>query len=325
MRILATGSSGFIGTSFCEMYHGSRRYDIIGVDRRPARERFTGIEYVTADLTNREKVAEVVHTFEPDLVVHLAAQARVEPSYTDPIETYRANVLATIHLLEATRALGSKFDRFIYASSETVYGPASVYPTPEDASPNPQSAYAASKVASETIVRHAHGMRHVILRSAMGYGPRSNPKEQVVAKFLDKALRDEPLLFPTGLGPDQHPTRDVNYVDNYSHGVGQVIDSGVEGVYNIGSGEETSILDLAQRVVDLVGSGSIRFDPRFAYRPGETGLRTWLDISRARADFGYRPRLSLDEGLRETRAWLQKNKDYWQTPPLAAAEEAPHV
>ncbi len=317
-----TGTSGFIGTNLCEAFHSSRRYDIIGVDSREPRERWSGVEYVALDLTNREGLQQVVRRFGPQMIVHLAAQARVEPSLSDPIGTYRANVVGTINLLEAASRLDGGLDRFVYASSETVYGPADTYPTKEDVPLRPLSAYASSKAACEMLVRNAHGIRSIILRSAMGYGPRSNPSEQVVAKFLAKALRDEPILFPTGLPENLHPTRDVNYVGNYVEAVARAINSGVEGTFNVGSGEEVSVLDLARRIVSLVGSGSIRFDPRFAYRPGEAGLRTWLDTRRAEAAFGYRPAVQLTEGLRRTLAWLREHPGYFGSEKIPAIRMA---
>ena len=319
MKVLVTGSSGFIGTNFCERFGNSRSNDVVGVDCREAEEKFSGVEYARVDLRNRVAVRELLNDFEPEVIVHLAAQARVDPSLTDPIGTYDRNVLATVNLLDAALAVSRQLECFVYASSETVYGPSDRYPTLETVALRPQSAYAASKAASEFLVRNANGLPHVILRSAMGYGPRSNPQEQVVAKFLRKALRGESILFPNGVPLQLHPTRDINHVQNYLDALEKVIRAGVEGTFNVGSGEETSILDLAYRIVDIVGSGSVKFDSHFRYRPGEVGLRTWLDISRAREAFGYEPRVSLSEGLRGTRDWLLGHIDCGEWAPVAEA------
>ncbi len=313
VRVLVTGTSGFIGTNFCERFGGSRRYDVVGVDCREPGETFPGVQHVTLDLRDGEAVRRTVLKLEPDTIVHLAAQARVEPSLVDPIDTYRRNVVSTVNLLEAALALGNRLDRFFYASSETVYGPAHRYPTPEEETLRPQSAYAASKAASEFLVRNANGLPHLIFRSAMGYGPRSNPQEQVVAKFIAKALSDEPIRFPQGLPESQHPTRDINHVQNYLEAMERALAADARGTFNVGSGRETSILCLARRIVELAGSGSLAFDPAYAYRPGEVGLRTWLDTRKAEAAFGYRPRVSLDEGLRATLAWYTEHPDQWSS------------
>lgn len=311
MRLLVTGSSGFIGTNFCDRFRNSRQYDLVAVDCREPRERFPHVKYVTTDLRDRQAVRRLVLAEEPGVIVHLAAQARVEPSLLNPIDTYDRNVVATLNLLDATLQLRNKLECFFYASSETVYGPSDRYPTPEDSLLRPQSAYAASKAACELLVRNTNGLPHLIFRSAMGYGPRSNPREQVVAKFIAKALRQEPILFPQDVPAHRHPTRDVNYVQNYLDAMEQALAAGAEGIFNVGSGEETSILDLASEIVELVGRGSIAFDAYFLYRPGEIGLRTWLDTSRANEAFGYQPKISRKEGLLGTLNWLSRNQGYW--------------
>jgi len=317
VKVLVTGSSGFIGTNFCEKFHNSRRYDIVAVDCRPPREEFPGVVYETADLRDREAIRRVVQASEPAIVVHLAAQARVEPSLVNPGETYQRNVAGTVNLLEATLDGRKDLECFVYASSETVYGPATEYPTPETSALHPQSAYAASKAACELLVRNVNGLPYLILRSAMGYGPRSNPREQVVAKFLAKALRDEPILFPQDVPKHLHPTRDINYVQNYLEAMDRALVAGAEGIFNVGSGQETSILDLASEIVELVGSGSITFDSHFQYRSGELGLRTWLDTGRASEAFGYRPRITRRDGLVGTLDWLSRNPDYWSRAETA--------
>ncbi len=311
MRALVTGTSGFIGTNLCERFSSSRRYELIGVDCRQPRERFPHVKYVCVDLRDRHAVRDFILSEEPEVIVHLAAQARVEPSLVDPIDTYDRNVLATMNLLDAALALGNRLECFVYASSETVYGPSDRYPTPEDAPLRPQSAYAASKAACEFLVRNANGLPHLIFRSAMGYGPRSNPKEQVVAKFIVKALSGKPILFPEGLAESRHPTRDINHVHNYLDAMERALAAGARGTYNVGSGHETSILELARRIVALSGTGSLAFDAAYAYRPGELGLRTWLDTRNAEEAFGYRPKLSLDEGLRGTTAWYADHPEFW--------------
>jgi UDP-glucose 4-epimerase len=303
LRILVTGSSGFIGTTFLESCAGAA--ELHGVDRLPSIERVTGVDYHVADLCAPDGLRALVRRISPDVIVHLAAQARVEPSLVDPVGTYRDNVVATINLIDAALQLGAGFRRFVYASSETVYGPAVTYPTPEIVSPNPQSPYAASKAASEMLVRSSLDDRALIVRSGMGYGPRSDPRAQVVARFVQRSLHNEPLMFPAGPVPGGHPTRDLNFVTNFVDGVRLALDAGVSGTFNIASGRELSILDLAQEVIRKVGSGRIEFDPAWTYRRGEEGLRTWLDITKAKDTFGYRPRVDLDEGLERTIRWMR--------------------
>jgi len=306
LKILLTGSSGFIGTSFLEARSGHD--ELHGVDRRPPLEPVEGVDYHVADLCDSDRVSSLVQRISPEVVIHLAAQARVEPSFEDPVGTYRDNVVATIHLIRAALQLGTDFKTFVYASSETVYGPAIAYPTPETVSLNPQSPYAASKAAAEMLVRSAFDGRALIVRSGMGYGPRSDPKVQVVAKFVQRSLRNEPLLFPAGPVQGGHPTRDLNFVTNFVDGVRLALDAGASGTFNIASGQEISILELGEAIVDRARSGRVEFSAAFQYRRGEAGLRTWLDITKARETFGYRPKVLLPGGLTASIDW------FWSHP-----------
>lgn len=309
MRILLTGSSGFIGTSFLEARSGHD--ELHGVDRRPPLEPVEGVDYHVADLCDSDRVSSLVQRISPEVVIHLAAQARVEPSFEDPVGTYRDNVVATIHLIRAALQLGTDFKTFVYASSETVYGPAIAYPTPETVSLNPQSPYAASKAAAEMLVRSAFDGRALIVRSGMGYGPRSDPRAQVVAKFVQRSLRNEPLLFPAGPVQGGHPTRDLNFVTNFVDGVRLALDAGASGTFNIASGREVSILELGEAIVNRAGSGRVEFSSAFRYRRGEAGLRTWLDITKARETFGYRPKVLLPEGLTASIDWYRSHPNYF--------------
>jgi len=271
-----------------------------GLDRRDPKGRVENVVYDRVELLEPDQLSAQVRKADPEAIVHLAAQVRIEDSFADPSATYNDNVVGTVNLIRAGLGLGAKLRRFVYVSSETVYGPAAVYPTPEDAGVNPQSPYAASKAASEFLIRGAFEGRALILRSGMCYGPRSDPRFQVVARFIERALRDEALLFPASLPAADHPTRDLNYVANLVDGLRLAVESDATGTYNIAGGREVSILDLAKAVVGRVGSGRVEFSPNFRYRRGEEGLRTWLDISKAKDAFGYAPRVELTEGLDRT-------------------------
>lgn len=310
MKVMITGSSGFIGTSLVEYLTKETDHEVVGMDILPPKEDFDITTY-PADIRSYPAVVTTFKWAEPDVVVHLAAQPRVEPSYFDPIETYRINVQGTLNLLEASRSYG--LGRFIYVSSEIIYGEADHYPTREVDHFRPDSAYASSKVAGDVLTQNCHGLRTLVLRSGMGYGPRS-PPEQVITKFMLKAMDDKPLFFPKPKPGETiiHPTRDVNYVGDFVKGMSQAIASDKMGVYNMGSGREYSVLHLARKIIKVVGSGRIEFSEKFNYRPGEEGKRTWLDISRAREDLGYDPSTSLEEGLNVTYEWLKENRDYWR-------------
>ena len=305
-KILVTGTSGFAGTSFCEYFH--KKHEIIGVDWRPPKEKFTHVKYYETDILNLNQLREVFFKENPSRVVHFAAQARIEASLVNPVGTFQVNVAGTINMLEMAKLLN--LDQFIYVSSEVIYGKSDTYPCKEIQSFKPDSPYAASKVAGDVITQNAKGVNWVVARPGMGYGPRSNPEEQVVARFLWNVIFDKPLRFPADKNVI-HPTRDINYIGNFMEGIQLIIEHDARGLYNLGSGKETSMLELAQIIVRVLEKGKLVFDPSFHYREGEEGMRTFLDISKARNEFGYEPKVSLEEGIKITYDWLRRNLDYW--------------
>lgn len=287
-----------MGTSLAEKL-AETQAKVVGVDLVPPREQFCSV--VTGDLLDKVFVRGTLAWFQPDVIVHFAAQARVDPSLKDPVYTYRANVEATINLIELAMLTKA---RLIYASSEIIYGEADRYPTKEFQNFRPDSPYAASKAAADLMVQQANGRgcKTVVLRSGMGYGPRS-PPSQVVTKFILNCMDDKPLLFPDG--PVRHPTRDANFIGNFVKGVVQVIDNpDITGVFNMGSGHETDLLTLAEKVIKAVGKGRIEYRADYPYREGEEGKRTWLDITKAHDAFGYNPQVPMSDGLNITHNWL---------------------
>jgi len=306
VKVLLTGASGFVGTTFCEYFH--KRYDLVGVDWNPPRERFPNVKYYQADILNLNQLKEVFFKENPSRVVHLAAQARIEASLINPMGTFQINVAGTINMLEMAKLLN--LDQFIYVSSEVIYGVADSYPCKEIQSFKPDSPYAASKVSGDVITQNARGINWVVARPGMGYGPRSNPKEQVVARFLWNIIHGKPLRFPTRKTV-VHPTRDLNYIGNFMDGLELVIEKNARGIYNLASGQEVSMLSLAETIIEVLKKGEVVFDEEFHYRYGEEGMRTWLDISKAKAELGYEPKVSLEEGIAITYEWLKNHLGYW--------------
>lgn len=287
-------------------------YDVLSLDRVAPRERFGGSEvHERCDLLFKPKVEGLLRWYRPDAVLHFAAQARVDPSIVDPLGTYELNVEATLNVMRACKQIG--VPHLVVASSEAIYGKARRYPSAENDDFNPANPYAASKVAVDVICQQFDRVLPTcVVRSGMGWGPRSNPKEQVVAKFIVKALKDEPLKFPAGAV--QHPTRDLNHVADFAAGIERVIQARARGVYNLSGGREYTVLELAERVVAAVGGGRIELNPSYQYRKNEEGFRTWLDISKARVDLGHEPQRHFEgDALADTIKWYrnQTNGSYW--------------
>ncbi len=311
-KLLITGASGFVGTTAREYFKqawdpSGQLYEVLGVDKVAPRETFPEVRDFNLDLLLHVDVVAMFSRIKPDYVIHLAAQARVEPSLEDPIGTYRTNVEATINVLDACEK--AKVKRLIYASSEAIYGQADKYPTKESDHFRPISPYAASKIAGDVMVQQFKKIPTIVIRSGMGFGPRS-PPEQVITKFMLRAMDGKDLKFPAG--DVVHPTRDVNYIENWMDGIHRALEKeNPSSVYNIGGGREYTLPEIAQEVIKVVGSGRIVKDPGFKYREGEEGMRTWLDSSKAGMELGYAPKVSLQTGLHRTYDWLKHNRDYW--------------
>ena len=234
----------------------------------------------------------------PEAVIHLAAQAAVSRSVEDPGLDADVNVLGTVNLLECSRQ--SRVRRFVYVSTGGAgYGDTDVVPTPEDHPSRPISPYGVSKVAAELYLacwESLHGLSGIVLRLANIYGPRQSPHGEagVVAIFTERLLRGEPCL----INGDGLQTRDYVYVGDVAEAARLAVErADARGPFNIGTGVETSVVALFERLRAAAGGrGEARHAPA---RPGEQ-RRSLLDPSHARRGLGWSPRVDLDEGLRLT-------------------------
>ena len=304
MRALVTGAAGFIGSTLVDrlLVDG---HTVVGIDDLSsgrianlegacASDRF---ELVQADVVDADLIG-LLAQIAPEVVYHLAAQIDVRRSVADPEFDATVNVVGTVRLAEAARRAGVR--KVVHTSSGgSVYGVPSDYPTGETAPTDPASPYAASKVAGEIYLntfRHLYGMDCSHVAPSNVYGPRQDPHGEagVVAIFINALLAGE----PTTVFGEGGNTRDYVYV-------GDVVDafvraSGTAGAgqrFNIGTGVETSDRALHTAVAAAVGAPD---EPRFA--PPRLGdlARSCLDVRKAEMVLGWRPRVRLDEGLRQT-------------------------
>jgi UDP-glucose 4-epimerase len=241
-----------------------------------------------------------------DWVFHLAALADIVPSMQRPLDYHRANVDGTAAVLEAARAAGVQ--RFVYAASSSCYGIPDAYPTSEDADIRPEYPYALTKSIGERYVLHwaqVYGLPAVSLRFFNVYGPRartSGTYGAVFGVFLAQKLAEQPF---TVVG-DGEQTRDFTYVTDIAGAcVAAAASDRVGAVYNVGSGVATSV----NRIVELLGSDAgVVHVPK---RPGEPDC-TLADVSRIRADLGWRAEVPVEEGV----ARMLEHIDYWRDAPV---------
>ena len=302
MRILVTGGAGFIGSHVVDAFLGAG-HEVSVVDNlatgNPAWLAGKPVRLHALDLRSA-RLAEVFERERPEVVAHLAAQAAVSRSVVDPAFDASVNVMGGLHLLECCRRAGVR--RVIYSSSGGAgYGETEVVPTPESHGSAPASPYGVAKVAMEhytDALGAIHGWSAVSLRYANVYGPRQNPEGEagVVAIFCTRLLRGQ-ICTITG---DGKQTRDYTYVgDVAAANLAALQRPDVRGHFNIGTGVETSVVDLYERLVRAAGA-----DAAPVHAPGRPGeqRRSCLDPSRAARELGWRPTVSLDEGLARTYA-----------------------
>jgi UDP-glucose 4-epimerase len=259
------------------------------------------IQVLKADVQDLAAVERVCH--DADAVVHLAANTGIADSLADPLGHAAANVMGTVAVLEACRRQGVR--ACVVASSGAAVGEAPP-PMREDLVPSPISPYGASKLAAEAYCltyRRTFGLGAVALRFSNVYGPHSGHKTSVVARFIATILEGRSL---TVYG-DGRQTRDFLFVRDLTAAVWAALEVGRarHGVYQIGSGVETSITDLLARLGDLA-QARLGHRPRVEPRPPRAGevARNFADSSRARRELGWTPSIDLDRGLAETFDWF---------------------
>jgi UDP-glucose 4-epimerase len=290
MRALVTGGAGFIGSHLVDALLA--RGDTVAVvdDLSTGRREYVpdGVPLHVVDIA---AIGEAMELERPDVVFHLAAQVDVRKSVADPAHDARANVAGTASVLEAARVAGAR--RVLLASTGgALYGESVPLPTPEDAPLAPFSPYGASKAAAETylaLYTRLHGLSTMALRFGNVYGPRQDPHGEagVIAIFAGAAAERRPV---TVFG-DGGQTRDYVYVGDVVSGFLAAAGSDATGAVNIGTGVETSVLELAQ---------ALGVEPRFApERRGEIA-RSCLDVTRAADVLGWRAEVPLGDGLDRT-------------------------
>ena len=341
--VLVTGAAGFIGANFVKLLLRTvPSVRIIGVDNKNdyydvslkdyrlseidalAREYPQGAwHFVCENIAKGEKMDELFATYRPDAVVHLAAQAGVRYSITNPDAYIESNLIGFYNILEACRAY--PVEHLVYASSSSVYGSNKKIPySTDDRVDNPVSLYAATKKSNE-LMAHAYSKLYNIpstgLRFFTVYGPAGRP-DMAYFGFTDKLRAGKTIeIFNFG-----NCRRDFTYVDDIVQGVYRVLlcapekQNGEDGlplppyrVYNIGNNHPENLLDFVDILQqELVAAGVLPFDYDFEahkklvpMQPGDVPV-TYADTSALERDFGFRPSTPLREGLRAFAQWYKK-------------------
>ncbi|HJX25544.1 MAG TPA: GDP-mannose 4,6-dehydratase [Chthoniobacterales bacterium] len=313
MRILVTGGAGFIGSHLAEKLlaagHNVAILDDFNdyYDPKIKRANIAGVLKDVAvhqiDLRENGAVRDLFHRQKFETVVHLAARAGVRPSIQHPQLYYDTNVNGTLHLLEAARM--TAVERFIFASSSSVYGMAKTVPFSEDLHLTQTiSPYAATKIAGEFLCStysHLYQMRVVALRYFTVYGPRQRP-DLAIHRFTKQIHAGNPIdQFGDGT-----TRRDYTYIDDIVQGTiaafeynGPLFD-----IFNLGESETIQLKDLISAIEEALGKKA-KIN-RLPEQPGDVPL-TCADISKARKLLGYNPKTKLRDGLPRFIEWFRGN------------------
>jgi len=299
MKILVTGGAGFIGSNIVDAYL-EQGHDVIVVDDLSSGLKANiskKIAFHQLSITSPQ-LSDLIADEKPDVVNHHAAQIDVRKSVEDPAADAQINIIGSLNLLESSRKAGVK--KIIFASTGgAIYGEQSEFPAPETHPTNPISPYGVAKLCVEKYLgfyKAVYGLNSTILRYANVYGPRQRSEGEagVVAIFSGRLLKQEDLI----IFGDGQQTRDYVYVGDVVKCNVAALSDDVSGVYNVGTGVETSVETLAKELISISGVDvSLNFQPA---RPGEQA-RSCIQPSVLLVD----GTVSLKQGLQETFTWFQ--------------------
>ncbi|NOR64184.1 MAG: dTDP-glucose 4,6-dehydratase [Rhodobacteraceae bacterium] len=336
MKILVTGGAGFIGSAVVRLAV-QRGHEVVNLDALTYAACLENVApvahsplyaFVKADIRDRPSLDQAFATHKPDAVMHLAAESHVDRSIDGPGAFIETNITGTYNLLEAARHFweaAGKPDtfRFHHISTDEVFG--SLGPTGQftESTPyDPRSPYSASKAASDHLVRawgETYGLPIILTNCSNNYGPYHFP-EKLVPVVILKAISGQPIPV---YGDGSH-VRDWLYVEDHADALLLALTKGALGrSYNIGGENEVSNLDLVQMIcaaLDAQRPNSTPYAEQITFvsdRPGHD-KRYAIDPTRVRAELGWRPSLSVEEGIARTVAWYLANESWWQ--PLLARD-----
>ena len=304
-RVLVTGGCGFVGANLLRLLRDRTSWSLRAVDdlRKGSRDHVPDdvAEVVVGDCADPAVIGPALDGVQA--VIHLASETGVQPSVEDPVTDFEGNLATTFRVLEACREAG--VERFVFASTGAAAGEVEP-PIHEEVVPKPLSPYGAGKLGGEAYSRAyaaSFGIATAALRFSNVYGPFSlHKKWNAVPSFIKRCLAGETLT----IYGDGTQTRDFVHVDDLSDCIHRATTTdGISGeVFQVATGVETSILDLAELVRKVTGADvDIEFGPR---REGEV-YRTSVDISKARRVLGYEPGVPLKDGIARTAEWYREH------------------
>lgn len=335
-RFLITGGAGFIGSAVIREIIHRTRHAVLNIDKLTYAGSLESLhsvsgdsryQFLRMDIGDKSGIAKIIADFQPDVIMHLAAESHVDRSISDPDAFMHTNVLGTFNLLSCAVAYfdtlsreNKKKFRFHHVSTDEVYGdlPLDGEPFPETAAYCPSSPYAASKASSDHLVRawnRTYGLPTVITNTSNNYGPYQYP-EKLIPVMLNNAVKGEKLpIYGEG-----NQIRDWLYVSDHARALVEVALNGIPGqTYNIGGNSEQKNLDVVNLICDILAELRPRNSTtRESYkhlithvtdRPGHD-YRYAIDNGKIESELGWRPQETFESGLRKTISWYLANLEW---------------
>jgi dTDP-glucose 4,6-dehydratase len=332
MRVLVTGGAGFIGSAVCRHFILDLGYEVVVIDKLTYAGNLTSLAPVEgspnyvfekSDICDADAMKSIFSRYQPDAVVHLAAESHVDRSISGSDVFVQTNVVGTFTLLEATRAYldankarAGDF-RFLHVSTDEVYGSLGDGGLFKETTPyDPSSPYSATKAASDHIAKAWHrtyNLPVIVSNCSNNYGPYQFP-EKLIPLMVLNALHGEPLpVYGSG-----NNVRDWLFVDDHARALGLILGKGSIGeTYNVGGRNERRNIDVVRQIclcLDQLRGLASRHDRLITYvadRPGHD-QRYAIDASKLEAELGWRARETFETGIEKTVKWYLERSDWWK-------------
>ena len=334
-KILVTGGAGFIGSALVRHLIANTPHEVLIFDKLTYAGTLTSLEpvsadpryhFLQADICDADAVADAFKRFDPDIIVHLAAESHVDRSIDGPKDFIQTNVVGTYTLLQAARAHYDELSeerrrhfRFHHVSTDEVFGSLSDEGFfTEDTAYDPRSPYSASKAGSDHLVRawwHTYGLPVTVTNCSNNYGPYHFP-EKLIPLMIVKALAGEPLPV-YGRGEN---VRDWLYVEDHARAIHTVFEHAAPGsTYNVGGHAERRNIDVVQGLCAILDrikprADKVSYEKQISFvtdRPGHD-FRYAIDSSKLETDLGWAPQESFETGLEKTVRWYLENERWWR-------------